>query len=102
MSSLRDDGPSEIQASHASRNQYFQSCLDLEGYPCSQIEDTSTDDETIVDEIIDLEDLRHSVDGGKRPPFNSLEEDVFHEGTDHSLQNCLLPLFPRKESDSIV
>lgn len=48
-----EDEPNEIEPSHASGLQSFQSCLEHEGYSFSQVGDTPADDESIVDEIID-------------------------------------------------
>ena len=76
--------------------------MDLKGDSFSEIEGMFVDDETVVDEIIDSKYLHHFVDGGKMPPFLSLEQDVGHKSTSHSLKNYLMPPFPWKEGDGIV
>jgi hypothetical protein len=41
------------------------------------------------------------MDVGEMPPYVCLEEDVVHEGFDHSLQNFIFPPFPFKDEDVI-
>lgn len=97
-----DYGLDEIEPSHASRLQYFPYCLDQKGDYFSQFQDTPTYDQTIVDEIIEYENLHPIEDAGVMPPSSTLEENVSHKGTNHSLQDSLLPPFSFKEGDLII
>lgn len=91
-----EDGPYDIVRYHASILQSSQFFPDHEGDSISKVEDTPTDDEII------FENSHHATDDGEILPYSDLGSDMVHKGTNHSLQNFLLPPFPRKEGDSIV
>jgi hypothetical protein len=95
------DVPDEIEPYHASVLQSFQYCLNQEEDFVSQVDNTTLDDGSIVDGIIDSKNLPHGVDVVKMSSYINLEEDVVHEGFDHSLQNFHLNPFPLMDEDVI-
>ena len=92
-----EDMPDEFESSYTLVFQSFQTCLNQKEYSCSQVDDTPTDDEIVVDDSIDSKGLHHASNDEDMPPCSILNEDVVHEDTNHSLEGFSLPAFLSKE-----
>ena len=60
-----------------------------------------TNDEIVVDDIIDLESWHHVSSVDNMPPCSNFKENIVHKGIDQSLQKLFFPSFLLKKEDVI-